>query len=177
MSNLERSKTLSRHLFFLLLGVYTVSTYFYNTKAVLIRRKYRNNSRTTTAFGLHHTEELQQCFSLWCRIAVTAWLESMTRLESQFLVTRTRLESHWKNGGSTRIESRFSKNDWSHSQWLESELFLQNRWVPDGQTQFVCTQTNEDFLLQWWSRLGESFCFVCLVVLCWILRINCPQRA
>ena len=39
--------------FFLLLGVYTVSTYFYYTKAILMRRKYRNNSRTTTAFGLH----------------------------------------------------------------------------------------------------------------------------
>jgi len=31
---------------------------------------------------------------------------------------------------------------------LESESFLQNHWVPDGQTQFVCTQRNEDFLLQ-----------------------------
>ena len=38
-----------------MLGVYTVSTYFCYTKAILMRRKLRNNSRTTTAFGLHHT--------------------------------------------------------------------------------------------------------------------------
>jgi len=36
-----------------MLGVYTVSTYFCYTKAILIRRKPRNNSRTTTAFGIH----------------------------------------------------------------------------------------------------------------------------
>jgi len=28
---------------------------FYYTNAILMRRKYRHNSRTTTAFGLHHT--------------------------------------------------------------------------------------------------------------------------
>jgi len=39
--------------YFLLLDVYTVSTYFYYTKAILMRRKLRNISRTTTAFGLH----------------------------------------------------------------------------------------------------------------------------
>jgi len=44
--------------YFFLLGVYTVSTYFYYTKAILMRRKYRNNSRTTTAFGIHHTRAL-----------------------------------------------------------------------------------------------------------------------
>jgi len=44
--------------FFLMLGVYTVSTYFYYTKAILMRRKLRNNSPTTTAFGLHHTRGL-----------------------------------------------------------------------------------------------------------------------
>ena len=37
---------------------YTVSTYFYYTKAILMRRKHRNTSRTTTAFGLHHTGAL-----------------------------------------------------------------------------------------------------------------------
>jgi len=41
--------------FFLILGVYTVSTHFYYTKAKLMRRKYRNNSRRTTAFRLHRT--------------------------------------------------------------------------------------------------------------------------
>jgi len=39
--------------YFFMLGVYTVSTYFYDTKAILVRRKLRNNSRTTTAFGLY----------------------------------------------------------------------------------------------------------------------------
>jgi len=39
--------------YFFMLGVYTVSTYFYYTKAIQMRRKHRNNSRTTTAFGLH----------------------------------------------------------------------------------------------------------------------------
>jgi len=39
--------------YFFMLGVYTVSTYFYNIKAILMRRKLRNNSRTTTAFVLH----------------------------------------------------------------------------------------------------------------------------
>jgi len=46
------------YFFFFMLGVYTVSTYFYYTKAILMRRKYRNNSRTATAFGIHHTEAL-----------------------------------------------------------------------------------------------------------------------
>jgi len=32
------------------LGVYTVSTYLCYTKAILMRRKLRNNSRTTTAY-------------------------------------------------------------------------------------------------------------------------------
>jgi len=39
--------------YFFMLGVYTVSTYFYYTKAILMRRKLRNNSWTTTAFDLH----------------------------------------------------------------------------------------------------------------------------
>jgi len=37
--------------------VHSVHIFFY-TKAILMRRKYRNNSRTTTAFGLHHTGAL-----------------------------------------------------------------------------------------------------------------------
>ena len=75
--------------------------------------------------------------------AVIAWLESMTRLESRFLVTRTRLESRWEKLSldsshvfhkMTRLESRFSQNDstrvtfftkWldsNHSQWLETRV-------------------------------------------------------
>jgi len=49
--------------------------------------------------------------------------------------------------------------------------------IPDGQTQFVCTQRNEHFLLQWWSRLAQIFYFDGLVVLCYITRIKCPQLA
>jgi len=62
--------------------------------------------------------------------------------------------------------------------WLESESFLQHLWASDGQAQFVCTQRNEHILLHWWwSRLAQVFCFDCLVVLCYILRIKCPQLA
>jgi len=81
----------------------------------------------------------------------------------------------------TRLESRFSQNDSTpvrvNDSRLGSESFLQNLWVPDGQTQFVCTQTHEHFLLQWWWRLAETFCFACLVVLCYILRIKFHQLA
>jgi len=45
--------------FFLMLGVYTVSTFFYYTKAILMGRKHRNNSGTTTAVGLHDTGVLK----------------------------------------------------------------------------------------------------------------------
>jgi len=31
---------------------------FYYTKAILVRRKHRNNALTTTAIGLHHTGTL-----------------------------------------------------------------------------------------------------------------------
>ena len=50
---LRRARPIRALLTFLLLGVYTVSTYFYYTKAILMRRKPRNNSQTTTAFVLH----------------------------------------------------------------------------------------------------------------------------
>jgi len=53
VSSLERSKALSQHFLLFVLGVYTVSTYLCYTKAILTRRKLRNNSWTTTAFGLH----------------------------------------------------------------------------------------------------------------------------
>jgi len=99
------------------------------------------------------------------------------------LMTRTRLESRWKKWwlGSTRVT--FIKG-WLDSTWVtvndskhESESFSQNLWVPDGQTQFVCIQRTEHFLLQSWSSLAEIFCFSCLVELCYILRIKCPQLA
>jgi len=79
----------------------------------------------------------------------------------------------------TRLDSCFSQNASNHinESRLESESFLQYLWVPDGQTQIVCIQRNGQFLLQWWSRLAEIFCFACLVLLRCILRIKCPQLA
>jgi len=47
----------------------------------------------------------------------------------------------------TRLESRFSQND---SNRLESESFLQNLRASDRQTQFVCIQWNDHFLVQSW---------------------------
>jgi len=105
----------------------------------------------------------------------------MTRLDSShdfwWLGLESRWEKWWLNSshvftewlGSTRVTINDSR--------LESESFLQNLWVPDGQTHVVCTQRNEQFLLQWWSPLVEIFCFACLVVLCCIFRIKCPQLA
>jgi len=56
--------------------------------------------------------------------AVIAWLESMTRLESRLLVTRTRLESRWKKWwlDSSHVFHRMSRLDSSHSQWLETRV-------------------------------------------------------
>jgi len=90
------------------------------------------------------------------------WLESITRLESQILVTLTRLESHFSQNDSARVTINVSR--------LESQSFLQNLSAPDGQTQFVCTQRNEQFLLQWWSVFAQIFCFACLVALCYVQR-------
>ena len=52
---LRRARHFPSTSYIFMLGVHTVSTYFYYTKAILMRRKLRNNSRTTTACGLHHT--------------------------------------------------------------------------------------------------------------------------
>jgi len=93
------------------------------------------------------------------------------------MVTRTRLEScretWWLD--STRVTFFTTWLESSHSQWLKTESFLQYVWVPGEQTQFVCTQRNENFILQWWSRLAQIFCFARLVVLCCILRISVPN--
>jgi len=52
----------------------------------------------------------------------------------------------------TRLESRFSQNDSTrvaiNDSRLESELFLQNLRASDWQTQFVCIQRNDHFLVQ-----------------------------
>jgi len=54
-----------------------------------------------------------------------------------------------KKADSSRLELHFSQNDSTrvtiNDSRLESESFLQNLLVPDGQIQFVCTQRNEHF--------------------------------
>ena len=121
---------------------------------------WANTRLVWSAYGLHTImpTELSHVITL-----VIAWFESMTRLESRFLVTR--LESRWEKRwlDSSHVFHKMTRAR------LESESFLQNLWVPHGQTQFVCTQRNEHVLFQWWSKLEEIFCFACLVVLCCIL--------
>jgi len=54
----EEQNTLTASFTFCMLRVYTVPTHFLLDKAILMRREYRNNSPTTTTFGLHHTGAL-----------------------------------------------------------------------------------------------------------------------
>ena len=84
------------------------------------------------------TQALQILKQQSSAVYVQCWVagsDSMTRLESRFLVTRTRLT----------LRKMVTQQEWlnsSHSQWLETRVrvILPNLWVPDGQTQFVCTQ-------------------------------------
>ena len=85
-----------------------------------------------------------------------------------FLVTRIWLESYREKWWLDAVFHRMTR--------LESESFLQNLWAFEKK-QFVYTQRNEHFSLQWWLRLAKFFCFACLVVLCHILSIKCPQLA
>jgi len=110
-----------------------------------------NNDRSEISLDTVSQPWLWDMLSLLCnlnmKLPVIAWLASITRLESWFLMTRTQLESGWKNGDSTRVTLFTEWLDSTHSQWLESESFLHNLWVPDGQTQFVCTQRNRPDIL------------------------------
>jgi len=55
----EEQNTFNRISYFLYAWcVYIAHTFFYYTKAMLMRREHRNNSPTTTAFGLYHTGAL-----------------------------------------------------------------------------------------------------------------------
>jgi len=74
----------------------------------------------------------------------------------------------------TWLESRFSQND---STSILQKSFLQNLWACDGQMQFVCTQGNEHFLLQWCLWLVQISCFDCVALLCCLSRIKCSQLA
>jgi len=102
----------------------------------------------------------------------------MTRLESRFWWLGLDSSHVEKNGDSTRvtffIEWLDSTGVTVNDSRLESESFLQNLWVPNRQTHFVCTQRNEPFLLQWWPRLAQIFSFACLVVLCYIQGSRAP---
>ena len=68
-------------------------------------------------------------------------------------------------GDSSRLKSLFLPNDSTRitidDSRLESESFLQNLQRSDW---------------QWRSTLAQTFCFDCLVMLWYILRIKCPQK-
>jgi len=69
-----------------------------------------------------------------------------TRLESRFLVTRTRLESRWERWWlySNRLESRFSQNDSTRVTINDSsQSHFCKISASDRQTQFVCIQRND----------------------------------
>ena len=104
----------------------------------------------------------------------------MTPLESRFLVTRTRLESRWEKWwlDSSHVFHRMFRLDSSHSQWLVTRVRVVftkslNSWWTNPLR--LHTKKWAFFLLESWSRLAEIFCFACLVVLCCILRLKCPQ--
>ena len=83
-----------------------------------------------------------------------------------------------KNGDSTRVTFFTEWLDPSNSQWLETRvrlIFTKSLELLMDNPHFVCTKRNKHILLQWWSRLAEIFCFACVVVLCCIWRIKCPQ--
>ena len=86
-----------------------------------------------------------------CNWPVIAWLESMTRLEPQFLVTLTRLESRWGRWwlDSSHVFHRMTRLDSSHNQWLEARVRIifaksQSLWS----TNPVCLHTKK------WSLFG-----------------------
>ena len=109
----------------------------------------------TTLFGIER-------FRAKCYVS-----DSVTRINDSTRVTifGDSDSSHVeKNGDSNRVTLSLTFfTEWlvsSHSQWLETQShFYKISLVPDGQTQFVCTQRNEEFLLEWWSRSGGNFLF------------------
>ena len=86
-------------------------------------------------------------------ISVMSWLESMTRLESRFLVTLTRLESRpaVSCDDSTRVTFFIKWLDSSHIKWLVTRVRVIFRKSPKTcwQTLLVCTQRNEQLLVHW----------------------------
>ena len=122
------------------------------------------------------------------------WLVSMTRVDSRHDLWWLALESSdgEKNGDLNQLESRFF-TEWlesSHSQWLETRVRVisHSQWLNTGVkvkiSEFLMDKPSlfahkeiSIFLLKWWSRLAQVFCFACLVVLCCILGIKFPQIA
>jgi len=99
-------------------------------------------------------------------IAWSSQSHGSIRLESRFLVTRTRLESRWKKWWLDSSRVTF------FTEWLGSSHFYKiSEFLMDKATSFAHKEMSI-FLLQWWSRLAEMFCFACLVVVCCIIRIS-----
>jgi len=79
------------------------------------------------------------------------------------------LESRFSQNGSTRYESQSMTWDSSQSHFYKIFEPLMNK--PSS----FAHKEMSIFFLQWCSRLVQIFCFDCLDMLCYILRINCPQ--
>jgi len=84
----------------------------------------------------------------------------------------------FSDSDSTRVTFFTEWLDSSHSHWLETRVRVIFKALSPWWTNPVRLHAKkEHFLLQWWSRLAEIFCFAYLVVLCCILRIKLPQHA
>ena len=109
----------------------------YREKLIYISFKAGHNTdqstfllKQTASYFVTHGSSVHVVF-----LAVIAWLESMTRLDSSqifFWLDASHVE---KDGDSTRLESRFSQNDSTrvtiNDSRLESESFLQNLRASD----------------------------------------------
>ena len=81
------------------------------------------------------TGTVAECGSLLISLAVMAWLESMTRLESRFLVTQTWLESllekWWLH--SSHVFPRMTRLQTRHNQWFEIRArVIFTKWACGG---------------------------------------------
>ena len=111
------------------------------------------NKKILKIWGLHHNSDSVTRVNVSTRVTICGDSGS----------TRVTLFTEWLNSSQsqcleTRVKVIFTK---SLSSWWTNPVHLHTK--------------NSDFLLQWWSSLGEIFCFDCLVVLCCILRTKCPQ--
>jgi len=92
-----------------------------------------------------------------------------------------RLESRWNKWwlDSTRVTFFTEWFDSSHSQWLETRVrVIFSKSLSTWWTNPVRLHTKKwGFFASVMIKFGEIFCFDCLVVLCFILRIKCTQLA